>query len=519
MLNRVLAAFAGAAFAAMFHASVGQAAELTEFSSGPCDYKLSGQIEEGDARKLDKIGGTYDGQTLCLDSPGGSLPEGKRMFDAIWQSNIITHVRAGDLCESACALAFLGGSINTGTANIRFQARSIEPGARLGFHAPGLGLADGGQYSGKVVRTAFEAALDGAEMIFAIKLTEQHGARAMTDYLYQRLLSKRQSDMYYVTTVGDAVMSNISLTGVTLPANVSEAEIANLCDNTWAAQIADGRPGFQSAKEYYAQLEGGAYDMRRVTLTDTGGETLGKVYDYYSAVKFGALGCSVRVSDSWRNGGSFYPSFTKYEMNDDFGPGTDHEGGESYSAPQWYMLDPETPIAAYAEGAGAQTVSHDDFVEFTGRDLFGGDLPDGIRKTGSAPACVSACISTSDCDAVTYDRWNGYCYLKAVDRGADTLYVLTKADTYVKAPRDRDVYAARRGVIRTQTFENKGYRDKPYKVMERDSLRGCQRFCGRDCRAFNWIPSRRECEFFDKPGQFYDAQGVTAGYKKQDVVE
>ena len=60
-------------------------------------------------------------------------------------------------------------------------------------------------------------------------------------------------------------------------------------------------------------------------------------------------------------------------MNDDFGPSTDNEEGESYSVPRWYMLGP---------------------------------------------------------------------------------------DTYVKAPRDRDVFAARRGVIRTQTFENKGYRDQ-----------------------------------------------------------
>ena len=48
-----------------------------------CDFKLEGQIEVGDSAQLDQIPGSHDGETLCLNSPGGSLGEGKRMFDVI----------------------------------------------------------------------------------------------------------------------------------------------------------------------------------------------------------------------------------------------------------------------------------------------------------------------------------------------------------------------------------------------------------------------------------------------------
>ena len=107
------------------------------------------------------------------------------------------------------------------------------------------------------MRTAFEAALDGAEMIFAIKLTESFAVRAMPDFLYRQLLSKRRDDMYYITTIGDAVMSDIDIdfADMTPPATVGKAEIANICDNAWASQYADTRPDFTSAKEYYAEVK------------------------------------------------------------------------------------------------------------------------------------------------------------------------------------------------------------------------------------------------------------------------
>jgi len=50
---------------------------------------------------------------------------------------IATMVHRGNVCESACALAFLGGRSFWPTGGIgTFVSRYIEPGARPGFHSP-----------------------------------------------------------------------------------------------------------------------------------------------------------------------------------------------------------------------------------------------------------------------------------------------------------------------------------------------------------------------------------------------
>lgn len=228
-----------------------------------CDYRLDGRIAQGDAAQVAAIPGTHDGLTLCLSSPGGSLAEGRRIFDAIWAGNIHTRVLGGGTCESACALAFLGGSINTGTANIRFQSRVIEPGTRLGFHAPSLGLTGDRAYPAELVNKAFETALNSAEDIFAINLHEEHSVVAMNDFLYQRIITTRPESMYYIATVGDAVVANIDLAGVELPVTPKLGNLVAMCDNYWAANEKAARPDDRSASKYYGEIRSGNYGTLR----------------------------------------------------------------------------------------------------------------------------------------------------------------------------------------------------------------------------------------------------------------
>ena len=436
---------------------------------------------------------------------------------------------AGERCESACALAFLGGSINTGTAVIRFQERVIEAGARLGFHAPKLELPDDRSYPAGIVNKAFETALKSAEDIHAIKLHEEHSVEAMQDFLYQRILSTRPESMYYIETVGDAAMSGISVEGLKIPTQVTEQVIANFCDNAWVATRADMRPGYRSAAEYYDEIGDGFYGQRKVTLRREGGTLIGQVSDYYSAVKFGAFGCEVRMSEDQfgraRNGsgGSIYAVFYPYFGDEPFGRETGNtQFADEVSMPLWFAMDPITPLPAMTAAADTDTrVTRDDFVPFRGIDLFGGDLADGmIRNMGSPNACIRRCIGRAGCDAVTYDRWNNICYLKSVDRSDRTLYVLSKATTFVKAPRDGDVFPARRGVIKTWTRNGKGFRDRPYDIRTVDTQRACEDACyGRECHGFNWTPSARQCALFPEPDEYFNMKGVVAGFQQQDRVE
>lgn len=509
--------------------SAATAATIRPIDHPNCDFKLEGEISKGDTAQLEQIPGRHDGQTLCLNSPGGSLGEGKRLFDVIWARNIMTRVLAEDRCESACAIAFLGGSINTGTANIRFQQRVIEAGARLGFHAPSLDLPQDRSYPADLINKAFSAALQSAEDIHAIKLHEEHSVVAMQDFLYQRILSTRPEDMYFIATVGDAAMSGIAVDGLKIPAKLTKREVANMCDNAWVATQADMRPGYRSAAEYYAEIGNGFYDKRNVSLRQEGATLIGQVSDYYSAVKFGAVGCEVRLNETQfrraRNNGAgdIWVSFYKYFGDEAFGSNVENSQPPSeVRLPLWFAMDPITPLPAMTAAADAgRAVSRDDFVPFRGIDLFGGDLPDGmIRRVASSATCIERCIARKGCDVATHDRWNKICYLKSVDRSDRRLYVLSKATTWIKTPRDGDVFNAGKGVIRTWTRKDKGFRDRPYDVRTLDSQRACERACfTRDCLGFNWTPANRQCALFSEPDAYFDARGVVAGFKQQERVE
>lgn len=63
-------------------------------------------------------------QTVVLNSPGGHVGVGTRLYDEIRSRNLDTY--AEELCASACTLAFLGGA-----------HRYVRTGAKLGFHAVG----------------------------------------------------------------------------------------------------------------------------------------------------------------------------------------------------------------------------------------------------------------------------------------------------------------------------------------------------------------------------------------------
>ena len=505
-------------------------ATITRSSNPICDYHLTGTIEVGDAQKLEVIPPSYDGLVLCLNSPGGSLTEGKAMFDRIWDSNIKTHILAGEACESACAIAFLGGSIETGTAVIRFQQRSVEAGARLGFHAPSLALTSGNSYSADQVNFAFEVALKSAEALFAVKLTEGHDVRAMTDFLYQRILGTRPETMYYIETIGDAVMANIDLLGLRYPKTIGEAEITHLCDNAWASRMADGQPDFQSAAAYYDQLKDGTYGLRRTTIEYKNGTTTGRVYDYYTPTKFGSLGCQVDISDGWErwvdatDGDGPQVYFVPYSMNDNFAVTPQTDITASFYVPYWYMLDPRQKIGSLAktsapvpqQTAPPPKVEDKEFSLFLGYDLFGGDIRDGVLRLSTGSGCLAACQERAGCDAATYDRWNKICYLKSTDRGRGALYVLSKAETYVQLSKVRSLRYSSAEAINVFTKSNKAFRDTPYIRYANTALETCKAQCrDKKCLGFNWQKSTGQCALFDRPGEYFDAAGYEAGFKQQ----
>ena len=111
---------------------------------------LSGVLEQGDAKqvaqefeRLMSCSGALCWEemgrraVISLDSPGGSYADGVALADFFRSEKVATLVQRGDACMSACALAFLGGSSFWPTGGVgTYIDRTIEPGARLGFHSP-----------------------------------------------------------------------------------------------------------------------------------------------------------------------------------------------------------------------------------------------------------------------------------------------------------------------------------------------------------------------------------------------
>jgi hypothetical protein len=86
-----------------------------------CTISASGQIVEGTAQSfIDQFGGT-DAFYIDLSSPGGNLAEGVALGRAIREAGLYTRIYGQ--CLSACAYAFLGGTV-----------RSFSEPDALGFH-------------------------------------------------------------------------------------------------------------------------------------------------------------------------------------------------------------------------------------------------------------------------------------------------------------------------------------------------------------------------------------------------
>ncbi|MDJ1463717.1 hypothetical protein [Nitratireductor sp. GZWM139] len=87
---------------------------------------FAGAIVEGDAAKLAQMVSVFPTvSTVMLSSPGGDLREGLVLADLIDRLGLNTIVMSGLHCESACAVAFMGG-----------KERIAQKGAIVGVHAP-----------------------------------------------------------------------------------------------------------------------------------------------------------------------------------------------------------------------------------------------------------------------------------------------------------------------------------------------------------------------------------------------
>jgi len=102
----------------------------------------TGKIRQGDVKRLHHFVSRQAKKrqtAIYLKSSGGSLVEGIRLGEYFRANRIKTIVEGNEICASACALAFLGGTDSNGN---RWMSSTTT--SRLGFHA--FRNADGSNY-------------------------------------------------------------------------------------------------------------------------------------------------------------------------------------------------------------------------------------------------------------------------------------------------------------------------------------------------------------------------------------
>jgi len=202
--------------------------------------RMTGMIERGDADVLRKalervkaattIGPDGTLATVELSSSGGDVFEGVAIGHVLREFAVGTLVRASDVCFSACALAFLGGSALP-APGVPGPWRNIELGGQVGFHNiwlnhSGLRNSTHDEASSAAV-AGFDVARAGASLI--VRYLTDMGIDAA---FAARLLGRPIDQFDYIATAGSFVELQTCLTRpVAVTASV-EQQADNICSNS-----------------------------------------------------------------------------------------------------------------------------------------------------------------------------------------------------------------------------------------------------------------------------------------------
>jgi hypothetical protein len=189
---------------------------------------LTGQIQAGDADKLENLISENDYTIVSLDSDGGDYQEALAIAKVFSDSIAMTIVEDGASCLSACAIAFLGGSGDTDDSGDYAAARSIAPTARLGFTAPALDVSDTA-----LTRQTIESAYAHVLKIisdFVLASTNLHVESAAV----AEIISPRGSETYFVKTAYDLAHIGVEIQKVAPPSALTPSMARNLCQMGWS---------------------------------------------------------------------------------------------------------------------------------------------------------------------------------------------------------------------------------------------------------------------------------------------
>ncbi len=201
--------------------------------------RITGALEDGDPERLRAIlmriagaaghGGAPVRIVAELSSNGGDIYAGLNMGYLFKEFDVATLVRAGDLCFSACALAFLGGTASHLPPN-SIPDRTVEIGGQVAFHSFNINpnskslSAATDVTSGLVI--GFSLARGGSSL-----LVRYAAAMAIDPAFIARLLGRPAEVWEYVDRDGEFVDLASCAAGIGRPAITYAEMAANICNH------------------------------------------------------------------------------------------------------------------------------------------------------------------------------------------------------------------------------------------------------------------------------------------------
>lgn len=232
--------------------------------------RLSGPIEEGDADKLRAILNRLKASlqpmpsgpmaTIELSSAGGDVYEGLKIGYLLREYTVATVVRAKDLCLSACALAFLGGTSQR-VGPVATPGRSIEIGGQVGFHNFSLNTSsdqvDPGRDPKEGMARGFAVARGGASSLVRYAAT-----MGIDMGFVARLLGRPTEQWEYVDSNQAFIALQTCPIGLKMPPPPPQTIAVNICNHAtgWFSRAEPSQARSYSSREakryMLAQVEG-----------------------------------------------------------------------------------------------------------------------------------------------------------------------------------------------------------------------------------------------------------------------
>ena len=253
------------------------AASITGKSNPNCAVLIRGLLGSGDFAKFLEVSKQHfpgsDGEStyrnsVCLDSPGGSLTEGVKFARYFYKEGVGTVIDAGQKCLSACAIMFMMGTARGD--EVSFANRKLHVNGRLGFHRPYIRANDSIEASPDTLSASYDRAYQSALDLIAManmKAPWTNSAMIKSDLL-QAMLDHVGDAIFYIDTVDKAGRWDIDLIGYPEPRLLSEEQAFYACENalnwqvglnaediTYTAAIGEPVPGYRRVKPV-ASLDG-----------------------------------------------------------------------------------------------------------------------------------------------------------------------------------------------------------------------------------------------------------------------